>query len=205
MTRQISTGSQFVSSEVNVEQGFEKNLGQIYDESGKFRDDVHFVAKFSEANVFLTENGVVFYFKKVTPSEYEKILANKIPNPYSDREWENIQKKCAEGNELGDMFKAKSEAYRIDITFPDANFDNPIGCDEKIEKRHYYNPHNPDGLRNVPIFEKVRYEDVYQGVDMVFYFHDGILKYDFEIAPHADPSKIKIVYKGHKSIDIDDN
>ena len=45
--------------DINLNQGFEENMGQIFDESGKFRSDVFFVAYFSGANVFFTNEGLV--------------------------------------------------------------------------------------------------------------------------------------------------
>jgi len=185
--------------------GFEENKGQIFDEAGKFRDDVYFVANFSGANVFFTNEGVVFHFYKIEPSEYEKILTGKIPNPYSSKEWEEIRLRFSKGEYNGDEVKAKSENYRIDITFPGANLNNPVGEKELLEKHHFYNPHHPDGLRDVPMFEKIRYKNAYQGIDLIFYVQSGKLKYDFEISVNADPMLIKILYRGDQNIHIDEN
>ena len=42
--------------------------------------------------------------------------------------------------------------------------------------------------RDVPTFARVRYTDVYPGVSLVFYGHEGQLEYDFVISPGADPA-----------------
>jgi len=183
--------------------GFEENKGQIFDETGKPRSDVYFVAHFSGANIFFTNNGVVFDFYKVEPSRYEKILSGKIPNPYSEKEWEDIRHKFSNGEYNEDDVKAKGEHYRVDITFPGANLNKPDGEQEELEKHNYYNPHYPDGLRDVSLFKKIRFKNVYKGTDLVFYVNNGQLKYDFEVSANADPSLIKILYKGHEHIEID--
>ena len=185
--------------------GFEENKGQIYDEAGKYRNDVHFVARFSGANIFFTNEGVIFHFYKITPSEFEKIAAGKIPNPYTCQEWENIKLRFSKGDYNGDEVKAKKENFRIDLTFPGAELSNPVGEKEMTEKHHYYNPQHPDGLRDVPLFEKIRYKNAYKGIDLVFYEQAGKLKYDFEVSAGADPGQIKILYKGHQDIHIDEN
>ena len=190
--------------DINSNQGFEENIGQVFDESGKFRNDVYFVAHFSGANVFFTNEGVVFYFNKTEPSEFDKIRAGRIPNPYSDKEWEEIMRKFSGGEDLGDLMKSKSEFYRIDITFPAAKLNKPVGEHAKLETRNYYNPQHPDGLRDVPLYEKIRYENVYPGIDLVFYEQSGKLKYDFEVSANADPALIKIQYKGHQDIRVDE-
>ncbi len=45
-------------------------------------------------------------------------------------------------------------------------------------------------------FDKVRYRDLYPGIDLIFYHVDGALEYDFVIAPGADPSQIDLSFEG---------
>jgi len=45
---------------------------------------------------------------------------------------------------------------------------------------------------NVPTYAKVKYEDVYPGVDLVYYGNQGQLEYDFVVAPGVDPSHIAL-------------
>ena len=190
--------------EISANRGFEENKGQIFDESGKFRDDVFFVAKFSGANVFFTNEGVVFYFYKIQPSKFDEIRAGKVANPYTDKEWEDIMKKMSEGNYNDDLVKTKAEFYRIDINFPGASLIKAAGENEQLEKRSFFNPKHPEGIQNVPVYDKIRYKNVYPGIDLVFYIQSGKLKYDFELAANANPNLIKILYKGHESINIDE-
>src|SRR5690349_21986437 len=45
---------------------------------------------------------------------------------------------------------------------------------------------------DVPTFARVRYKNVYPGIDVVFYETDRQLEYDFVVAPHADPAAIAV-------------
>ena len=65
------------------------------------------------------------------------------------------------------------------------------GLDELPGKSNYFKGNDP-GKRhtNVPNFSKVRYEDLYPGVDLVYYGNEGRLEYDFVVAPGADPRAI---------------
>src|SRR6185369_14848636 len=45
-------------------------------------------------------------------------------------------------------------------------------------------------------FGKVRYRDVYPGIDVVYYGNDHRLEYDMVVAPGGDPSVIDITYEG---------
>lgn len=49
---------------------------------------------------------------------------------------------------------------------------------------------------HVPHFGKVRYHDVYPGIDVVFYGNPQKIEYDFVVAPGADPSRIRLAFDG---------
>ena len=42
---------------------------------------------------------------------------------------------------------------------------------------------------DVPQFAKVRYRNVYPGIDVVFYGNASDLEYDFVVSPGANPAK----------------
>src|SRR5579864_7846171 len=46
--------------------------------------------------------------------------------------------------------------------------------------------------RNIPQYSRVRYAQVYPGIDLVYYGNQGQLEYDFEVAPGADPRNIRL-------------
>jgi len=48
----------------------------------------------------------------------------------------------------------------------------------------------------VPNYGRVRYTNVYPGIDLVYYGNDGNLEYDWIIAPGADPEKIRMRFDG---------
>jgi len=57
----------------------------------------------------------------------------------------------------------------------------------------------------IPQFAKVRYHDVYPGIDLVYYGTKGNVEYDFRIAAGADPGRIHIAYGGTGKLRIDTN
>ena len=68
------------------------------------------------------------------------------------------------------------------------------GAEELPGKSNYFLGNDPKKWRtNVPNYAKVRYQNVYPGVDLVYYgTQGGQLEYDFVVAPGADPSAIKL-------------
>src|SRR6266566_436698 len=56
---------------------------------------------------------------------------------------------------------------------------------------------------NVPTYAKVRYHEVYPGVDLVYYGKQRQLEHDFIVAPGADPSSITLGFAGAEKMSID--
>ncbi len=53
-------------------------------------------------------------------------------------------------------------------------------------------------------FSKVTYHDLYDGIDLIYYYDKGILKYDLIIQPGADPSCIRYRYDGNVNLNFED-
>ena len=71
---------------------------------------------------------------------------------------------------------------------------------------NYFLGDDPRAWRTgVPHYERVRYEDVYPGVDLVYYGANGELEYDFLLAPGADPGDIRMRYEGARSVRVDND
>ncbi|MBZ5610168.1 MAG: SBBP repeat-containing protein [Acidobacteriia bacterium] len=53
-------------------------------------------------------------------------------------------------------------------------------------------------------FGRVRYREVYPGIDLVFHGEQGRLEYDFILAPMADPGRIRLELSGHRAARVSD-
>src|SRR5262249_57117431 len=56
---------------------------------------------------------------------------------------------------------------------------------------------------DVATYAKVRYEQVYPGIDLVYYGNQRQCEYDFVIAPGADPARIRLRIDGAQQIHLD--
>jgi uncharacterized repeat protein (TIGR01451 family) len=59
-------------------------------------------------------------------------------------------------------------------------------------------------LHSVPQFARVRYENIYPGINLVFYGNQGRLEYDFQVAPGADPAQAELEFNGAKHLQLKD-
>jgi hypothetical protein len=67
------------------------------------------------------------------------------------------------------------------------------GLEELPGKANYFIGNDPKKWQtNVPTYAKVKYENVYPGIDLVYYGNQGKLEYDFVVAPGADPKAITL-------------
>ncbi|MFY9558656.1 MAG: SBBP repeat-containing protein [Terriglobales bacterium] len=78
------------------------------------------------------------------------------------------------------------------------------GLEELPGKSNYFIGKDPKKWRtNVPTFGKVRYRDVYPGIDLVYYGNQRQLEHDFIVAPGSDPRAIRLKVEGAKKIRLD--
>jgi len=78
---------------------------------------------------------------------------------------------------------------------PLGSADNPRVIGEELlpGRVHYLIGNDRTKWRsNVPTYAKVRYSDLYPGIDLVYYGNQGQIEYDFVVAPGADPKNIRL-------------
>ena len=76
--------------------------------------------------------------------------------------------------------------------------------DQQVTKTNYFIGNDPSKWRtNIPNYGRIRYQSVYDGVDLVYYGNQRQLEHDFIVAPHADPAKIALAVSGAQKLRID--
>jgi Beta-propeller repeat/Abnormal spindle-like microcephaly-assoc'd, ASPM-SPD-2-Hydin len=91
------------------------------------------------------------------------------------------------------------------IQLPGARPDTVIsGTDQLPGKTNYLRGNDPKKWNtNITNYAKVRYKNVYDGVDLVYYGNKGQLEYDFVLAAGANAETIRVAFKGARGIRID--
>ncbi len=107
-------------------------------------------------------------------------------------------------------FKAQREARKATKTavlrmrLANANKATKIaGIDPLPGRVDYFLGQDPSKWRtNIPSYARVKYADVYPGVDLVFYGNQRRLEYDFIVAPGADPKAIALNVEGSRKLRV---
>ena len=169
---------------------FEANQGQTDRE-------VKFLSRGRGYGVFLTGNEAVLTLRR--PSEFSASTVGK-----------NIQSKellllnpegLVGARESRNSGPQSQPAAAVHMKLVGANPQAPVvGLDELPGKSNYFVGNDAKKWRtSVTTYAKVRYKDVYPGVDLVYHGNQGQLEYDFVVAPGADLRPITLEVNSQNS------
>ena len=156
---------------------FEPNQGQGNLDSSDAR--AKFISRGAGYNLFLGSNGAILSLASYEP----KKKGSSVPSHPSAPTQEFLQMKLAGSN-------------------PQAN----LSATHLLPgKSNYFIGSDPSKWRTrVPHFAHVRYENIYPGINLVFYGTEGHLEYDFQVAPGSDPGQAELEFDGARKLELKD-
>ncbi len=94
---------------------------------------------------------------------------------------------------------------RVDMEWGGANPSAKMETENKSVYTENFYTGERDGITGVRHFGDLRYKALYQGIDLHYYYKNGSLKYDFEVAAGADYKKIKIRFAGATTVKLEED
>jgi hypothetical protein len=80
----------------------------------------------------------------------------------------------------------------------------PVGLDPLAGKVNYLIGNDPSQFHTgIGTYGRVEYQNVYTGIDLVYYGTQGQLEYDFLLAPGADTKSIRLSFQGADGLSLD--
>ncbi len=144
---------------------------------------------------------------KPVVAEYEKLPLSFEPN---EGQAERRVDFVAHGKGYS-LFLARAEAVLVQHNGTAIRM-KPTGGDRSARpealgplpgKSNYFTSSDPAQWRTgVPNYAKVRYRDVYPGIDMIYYGTQRQLEYDFVVSPGANPSTISLNFQGARKAEL---
>ncbi|MGA2533810.1 MAG: SBBP repeat-containing protein [Candidatus Aminicenantales bacterium] len=67
----------------------------------------------------------------------------------------------------------------------------------------YFKGRPEEWKAGIPAYGRIVYRDLWPGIDLAYSGTTDRLKYQFVVHPGADPSKIRLIYRGASSVDVD--
>ena len=94
----------------------------------------------------------------------------------------------------------------IRLTPLGANKDPEIFAEDMQKgKVNYFSGNDPEKWKtNIPTWQSVVYEDIYDGIDMKFYGNNRQMEYDIIVKPGASPSRVQLAYQGIEGLHVTD-
>ncbi len=89
----------------------------------------------------------------------------------------------------------------VALTFPGSNRNAKFSATGPMVATNYFTGRE---YASVPSFRKLHRTGIYRGIDLVYYGNGGELEYDFEIAPGANPSAIRMRFDGADRVTLND-
>ncbi len=166
---------------------FEPNRGQANLDVADSR--AKFVTRGAGYSLFLGSDGAILSMASRQVTSAGKLdlaksdAKNSLKNSVSRARVDSLQMKLAGAN-------------------PNATI---AGADLLPGKTNYFLGNDPSKWRpGVPQFAKVRYENIYPGINLVFYGNQGQLEYDFQVAPGSDTAQAELEFNGAKKLELKD-
>jgi gliding motility-associated-like protein len=154
---------------------FEENKGQLKPE--KFAPKILFRAEFSGVDIYITEQGLTYYFES----------------------------KQIDHSKMHDSVAFKYSRFDIVLQNSTIKLDNCIKENPSNEFYNFVYPHCPKGIYGVKKYAKVTIKEVYPGIDWIIYDSQGRgLKYDFDVHPGANPEQIQLLYRTLDQVKLTD-
>jgi hypothetical protein len=97
-------------------------------------------------------------------------------------------------------FRENSSSAVVRMKLAGANSEAKInGAQALAGTVNYFMGNDPSRwTTGVTTFGKVNYQQIYRGIDLVYYGTERQLEYDFIVAPNADPQQIALDFSGAK-------
>jgi len=182
-----------VSGYGNTSLYFIRNTGQI-------DSSVKYYVKGGRGTLFFTSQSVVFQFFKENPLR-EKALPVKDPAERHQERKNRERKNQEQRKRPGEAKTFARLLFRLE--FGGAR-EEPllVGLKELAGKINYLVGSQDQWRTDIPIYQEIVYQGIYEGIDLMYRFEEGRLRYTFVVNPNTDPGRIVLAYEGIEGLEI---
>jgi uncharacterized protein (TIGR03437 family) len=162
-------------------QRFEANRGQT-DQAVKF------LSRGDGFSIFLTETEAVMRLRKTKAHDSKTVAIEDTEN-----------------TEISKKGETDSQLLTLRMKLVGAGLSPRVtGIEEQPGRSNYFIGRDARSwITGVPAWSKVRYEQVWSGVDILWYGEGRSLEHDFVVAPGADPGQIRLAFSGMRKMRVD--
>ncbi|MCX6564566.1 MAG: SBBP repeat-containing protein [Candidatus Aminicenantes bacterium] len=98
---------------------------------------------------------------------------------------------------------APESRWVVKLDFVDANpAARPTGVEKTEAVISYFKGKPEEWKTGLPTYSKIIYQDLWPGIDLLYSGTVDRMKYEFIVHPGADPSRIRLAYRGADSVEV---
>jgi hypothetical protein len=143
---------------------------------GRAKPDINYIVKRPNNSIFISSNRVYFVPNfQSTPSKFGH-------KNFSSSDFSQLNMILINGNPAAEG----------------------IGLNRLSGKVNYICGQEPNReLTNIPVYQSIKYENIYPGIDIVYYNKHNCLEFDFVVQPGSSSDCIELFFSGHDHYEID--
>jgi len=154
---------------------------RLIENKGQWHEEVHYKALTNGGYFFIGESG---------------ITVQQLEQGFFDQFHDFLQKNSED---------ALANTHTLKLEFVGGDFTDFHGVENLHRTDNYFIGDNPDKhAKGVRSFQRAYYNNIYSNIDLRFDIKSDRLKYEFLVAPYADPNEIKLRVNHAESIEIRD-
>ncbi len=163
---------------------------------GQVDEQVDYYVQGLDKSIYFTADGVTFALSGATSRDTNGSAPKASGRLLKGSRLESQPRTPA--SKSGDAWR-----WVVKLAFVGANRNvRPIGQDETGAAVSYFRGRPEDWHMGVPTYSKIAYANLWPEIDLVYSGTVNQLKYEFVVHPGADPSLIKLAYRGAESLGI---
>lgn len=169
------------ATKARVEEAYGKLPLSFEANQGQTNAQVKFLSRGSSYTLFLTPAEAVLTLRQ--PSEAKETVRTNF------KKLETRSPMKSSGTKLETVLRMKLIGANASPKL--------VGMDQLSGKSNYFTGNDPKKWAvGVPNYAKVKYEEVYPGIDLIYYGNQRQLEYDFIVSPGANPKVITLGFEG---------
>lgn len=191
----VNKGEYAIKSNIEIEkksiiEDYSKISNGFFTENkGQWNSELLFIAETSFGHIGLGNRCVYYNLREVKKSLVEDNLFKKDLNSINN-----------------DLEKMNIKCCILKLTFENARYIEPVGLEPLQHNNNYfYDNDSSKWITSVRNYRKVQYSNLWEGIDLIYYFNGKELKYEFIVHPNTPPEKISIKVDGHNSLKLINN
>jgi hypothetical protein len=174
---------------------------------GQVDKPVAYYVQGKDKALYFTSSGITFALTSPAPT---KVLSSKSERLRSirdlgvDRFTDPTTAPNPGNSDAPSAAQSGAERWIVKLDFVGANPDvRPVGQDETGTMISYFKGTPKDWKSGLPTYSKIVYPNLWPGIDLVYYGTTNKLKYEFVVHPGADPSVIRLAYRGAEGVAVE--